>query len=255
MKIKNKLKHFSRKCLLNALPVKSVLAKRLRLQDATCRVCGMEEEAVEHMFFHCPRSLAVWKMSPFLWPNIDRVNNFASSWYNFFLNAKKFPEPMNLLNLSVHLMWFIWKARNSWTFNNEMWDVSNIMSQALFDYHKFKELGSISNTQNDISLIDEQLIFCQDEVLFLTDASVQKDTGDSSIGVVAVDARGSMLHAFGSPIQSVGKPSIVEAIAVREALKIAGHKGWRKVHILSDAMKLVMISQGLKSAPWPVQNV
>ncbi|XP_059310845.1 uncharacterized protein LOC132062256 [Lycium ferocissimum] len=51
------------------------------------------------------------------------------------------------------------------------------------------------------------------------------------------------------------RPIIAEAIAVREALQIAVHKGWRKVHILSDAMELVMISQGLKSTPWLVQNV
>ncbi|KAK4342144.1 hypothetical protein RND71_037960 [Anisodus tanguticus] len=64
-----------------------------------------------------------------------------------------------------------------------------------------------------------------------------------------------MLRAFGSPIQPVGKSITAEAITVREALQIAVRKGWRKVHILSDAMELVMIIQGVKSAPWTLQNI
>ncbi|KAJ8546514.1 hypothetical protein K7X08_032391 [Anisodus acutangulus] len=64
------------------------------------------------------------------------------------------------------------------------------------DYHEFTEIDSTCNPKNDTSLIDEQLIFGQNEILCFTGAGVQRDTKDSNIDVVTVDVGGSMLHVI-----------------------------------------------------------
>uniref|UniRef100_A0A1S3Y3T8 RNase H type-1 domain-containing protein n=1 Tax=Nicotiana tabacum TaxID=4097 RepID=A0A1S3Y3T8_TOBAC len=51
----------------------------------------------------------VWKQSPINCPDIDSIPDFSVWWYNLFLNAKHFPESTELLDLSVNLMWQIWK--------------------------------------------------------------------------------------------------------------------------------------------------
>lgn len=51
----------------------------------------------------------------------------------------------------------------------------------------------------------------------------------ASIGMAAIDSCGNFLHAFGTPIQFVGKAI---ALAIREAMKRALQEGCSKVHIL-----------------------
>ncbi|KAL3334211.1 hypothetical protein AABB24_030787 [Solanum stoloniferum] len=50
--------------------------------------------------------------------------------------------------------------------------------------------------------------------------------------MASIDSYGYLLHAFGTPIQFVGKAITVEALAIREAVERALQKGWSKVHIL-----------------------
>uniref|UniRef100_M1DMB8 RNase H type-1 domain-containing protein n=1 Tax=Solanum tuberosum TaxID=4113 RepID=M1DMB8_SOLTU len=59
----------------------------------------------------------------------------------------------------------------------------------------------------------------------LIDVGLQNDDGRASIGIVALDSLGNLLHAHGSPIQSVGKVMTAEAIAIGKALEYAISKG------------------------------
>lgn len=54
--------------------------------------------------------------------------------------------------------------------------------------------------------------------------------------MASIDSCGNFLHAFGTPIQFVGKAITAEALAIQEAMERALQKGWSKIHILSDAM-------------------
>ena len=55
--------------------------------------------------------------------------------------------------------------------------------------------------------------------------------------MATIDRYGNLFHAFGTPIQYVGKSIIVEAIAIRMAIENAKEKGWTKMQILSDIKK------------------
>ncbi|XP_075074410.1 uncharacterized protein LOC142162013 [Nicotiana tabacum] len=211
LEIKNKLKYFLRKCVINSLPVNYTLAKRLQNRDKTCKICGLESEDVEHMLFRCPRSQLVWKQSPINLPGIENITDFSVWWYNLFLNDKHFSESTELLYLSVNIMWQIWKGRNAWCFNQEMLEPTDIVSKALFEYEEYKDLltsclAARTSTRNE---------FCDDRY--------------ASIGVTALNSLEKLLYAHGSPIQYVGKTMTAEAIAIRKALECAITLGWKSV--------------------------
>ncbi|XP_070018125.1 uncharacterized protein [Nicotiana sylvestris] len=95
--------------LAKGLAGKTISSSEAQNLDKTCKICGFEIEDIEHMLFRCPRSQLVWKQSPINCPDIDSIPDFSVWWYNLFLNAKHFPESTELLDLSVNLMWQIWK--------------------------------------------------------------------------------------------------------------------------------------------------
>ncbi|KAH0661261.1 hypothetical protein KY284_026192 [Solanum tuberosum] len=121
-------------------------------------------------------------------------------------------------------MWQIWKAKNSKSFSREISDPNDIVNKALFDIHEYEN------------------------------ASVHKEKKTVSIDVVAMDSYGNLLHAFGTPIQYVGKAITAEAIAIRMAMENAREKGWTKVQILSDAKNVVDMILQRTIVSWEIET-
>ncbi|XP_070013439.1 uncharacterized protein [Nicotiana sylvestris] len=237
-----------------SIPI-SIIAKRLQNLDKTCKICGLESEDIEHMLFRCPRSQFVWKQSPINWPDIDNITDFSMWWYNLFLNAKHFPESTELLDLSVNLMWQIWKGRNAWCFNQEMLEPTEIVSKALFEYEEYKDLftsclAARHSTGNEF--LPKPTNF-HDDVLLFTDARLRYDDQHASIGVAALNSLGKLLHAHGSSIQYVGKIMTAKAIAIRKALECAITLGWKSVKIISDAKNVVDMIQKQVATSWEIE--
>ena len=47
-----------------------------------------------------------------------------------------------MIKSSILIMWKIWKARNSKSFNGEVVDPKDIVNKALFDFHELKAIWS-----------------------------------------------------------------------------------------------------------------
>ncbi|KAH0708817.1 hypothetical protein KY284_010244 [Solanum tuberosum] len=73
--------------------------------------------------------------------------------------------------------------------------------------------------------------------------------------MTAIDSCGHLLHAFGTPIQFVGKAITVEALAIREAVERALQKGWSKVHILLDAKNVIQMLQKNLITSWEIETI
>ncbi|XP_070026376.1 uncharacterized protein [Nicotiana sylvestris] len=160
-----------------------------------------------------------------------------------------------LADLSVNLMWQIWKGRNAWCFNQEMLEPTEIVSKALFEYKKYKDLltsclAARYSTGNEFL---PKLTNFHDDVLLFKDAGLRCDDRHASIGVAALNSFGKLLHAHGSSIQYVGKTMTAEAIAIRKALECAITLGWKSVKILSDAKNVVDMIQKQVATSWEIE--
>uniref|UniRef100_M1CYH8 RNase H type-1 domain-containing protein n=1 Tax=Solanum tuberosum TaxID=4113 RepID=M1CYH8_SOLTU len=73
--------------------------------------------------------------------------------------------------------------------------------------------------------------------------------------MAAIDSFGYLLHAFGTPIQFVGKAITVEALPIQEAVERALPKGWSTVHILSDAKNVIQMLQKNLITSWEIETI
>ena len=82
-----------------------------------CKGCGLDNETIDHMFIRCPSAQLVFKILPINWPSLEYIMDNAYWWNDLFTNVKNYPDSIEIIKLSIFIMWKIWKARNSKIFN------------------------------------------------------------------------------------------------------------------------------------------
>ncbi|XP_059294831.1 uncharacterized protein LOC132047870 [Lycium ferocissimum] len=198
------------------------MRKRMNHVSSVCKRCGLEKDTVEHMLSQSHDSQIIWKMNPIIWNDLDNISGF-SLWWNDKINmAKTCSSSAGVLNLTVMIMWHIWKSRNAWCFNNELTDPSDIVAKDLFEYNKYLEIILAESSTGNVRENNEyQGTVPQEGICFFFDAGLQVESKKASVGLVAIVSKGVLLHAYGSPIQCVGKSMIAEAFAISKAVETA----------------------------------
>lgn len=109
--IKPKLKHFLWRCLHNWLATGGAIRQRGMEMDDVCKRCGLAKETRDHMFFQCPDSLLVWKLAPLNWEGIQHLTDSFEAWWKSICLAKHDSIFQKRLELTVYILWYLWKAR------------------------------------------------------------------------------------------------------------------------------------------------
>ncbi|KAL9286275.1 putative reverse transcriptase zinc-binding domain-containing protein [Arabidopsis thaliana] len=87
--------------------------------DKGCPRCGESEETINHLLFYCPPSRQIWALSPI--PFSGNIFPRNSLFYNFdflFLRGREFGIGEDILELFPWILWYIWKSRNRFVFEN-----------------------------------------------------------------------------------------------------------------------------------------
>jgi len=85
--------------------------------DKGCPRCGETEETINHLLFHCPPSRQA--LSPI--PTSGNIFPRNSLFYNFvflFWRGREFEIGEEVLKLFPWILWYIWKSRNRFVFEN-----------------------------------------------------------------------------------------------------------------------------------------
>ncbi|XP_070014232.1 uncharacterized protein [Nicotiana sylvestris] len=218
--------------------------------NGTCKRCGLENETIEHMLFNCPESKTIWNLSPVNWKDIDGITDFSIWWNDKIKKVNNCSDSAMVLNLSIIIMCHIWKGRIFWYFSNEKSEPPDIVAKALFEYNAFTEIMLVNLPNSTLQESYEySLTMLEDGICLFVDAWLHAERKKASIGLVAMDSKGTLLHAHGSPIQFVGKAMIAEAFAIRKAIERAIQNGWRKIHIFSNGKGIVdMLKKSVKAS-------
>ena len=119
LKTTRKLKHFAWQCISGCLSTCQRLAYRHMGTDKSCPRCGASEESINHLLFHCPPSRQIWALSPI--PSSGSLFPRNSLFYNFdfFLwRGREFDIEEDVIALFPWIIWYIWKSRNRFIFEN-----------------------------------------------------------------------------------------------------------------------------------------
>ncbi|XP_058189247.1 uncharacterized protein LOC131306836 [Rhododendron vialii] len=146
MNIPPKLRHFWWKACCNFLATKQNLHRKRCNPSLVCPICLRDPESVEHLFFQCDWTNAVWFGSSLNYKveslAISSVMNWIVPVMDHLDSAIDGPACMGKI---IFLAWQIWKSRNDCVFNHMPVDPRDTMARANFGWSKFH--GSLGNQE------------------------------------------------------------------------------------------------------------
>ncbi|GER55378.1 heat stress transcription factor A-7b [Striga asiatica] len=82
-----------------------------RLWKLKVKVCGFDDETLEHALFNCPNAQLVWNLAPVNWEGPKEQDSFKDWWWQISeLNKSETSEAR--IQLSTYILWWLWKCRN-----------------------------------------------------------------------------------------------------------------------------------------------
>ncbi|KAG7537158.1 Helitron helicase-like domain [Arabidopsis suecica] len=147
LKTTRKLKHFVWQCLSGCLATNHTLFYRHIGKEKHCLRCGAEEETINHLLFECPPALQTWALSPI--PSLPSCFPSQSLFSNLdflFWRAKGMMNGEEIGHFFPWILWYLWKARNSFIFENVRESPQNTLDHAFQEAKDWKA----ANTPEDL---------------------------------------------------------------------------------------------------------
>ncbi|XP_027157988.1 uncharacterized protein LOC113759609 [Coffea eugenioides] len=137
--VPQKLKLFIWKCLHGILPVNVLVRDRCSRGDWLCRCCRESQETLEHMFFFCSNATTIWEATPLCWDGLESFRSKFWFWWEELKDAVKKERGKDRVELTVHLLWHIWKSRNGMQFNKKRRDPRTAVNKAVVGWREYHE--------------------------------------------------------------------------------------------------------------------
>ncbi|KAG7543067.1 Reverse transcriptase domain [Arabidopsis thaliana x Arabidopsis arenosa] len=154
LKTTRKLKHFVWQCLSGCLATNHTLFYRHIGKEKHCSRCGAEEETINHLLFECPPALQTWALSPI--PSLPSCFPSQSLFSNLdflFWRAKGLMNGEEIGHIFPWILWYLWKARNSFIFENVRESPQSTLDHAFQEAKDWK----MANTPDDLLVELERL--------------------------------------------------------------------------------------------------
>ncbi|KAG7595155.1 Reverse transcriptase zinc-binding domain [Arabidopsis thaliana x Arabidopsis arenosa] len=151
LKTTRKLKHFVWQCLSGCLATNHTLFYRHVGKEKHCPRCGDEEETINHLLFECPPALQTWALSPI--PSLPSCFPSQSLFSNLdflFWRAKGMMNGEDIGHFFPWILWYLWKARNSFIFENIRESPQYTLDHAFQEAKDWKA----ANTKDDDPLVE-----------------------------------------------------------------------------------------------------
>ncbi|GER31799.1 ribonuclease H-like superfamily protein [Striga asiatica] len=87
-------------------------------------------EDLEHILFNCQRAVTCWKLSGLSWMHFDRSKIVFKDWWVDICTGRTENYIEDRVNLSTYLLWWLWRTRNSWIFENKRVSEKDIVDGA-----------------------------------------------------------------------------------------------------------------------------
>lgn len=127
-----KLRHFLWRVLSGALAVKERLRSRGMNLDTTCPLCGHHQETICHVLFTCDVAKDTWARAKVPLPPAGfSSNSVLLNLYHLFSISKKQSMGQTERLRFPWVLWHLWKARNSFCFEQKRVSAENVLSKAI----------------------------------------------------------------------------------------------------------------------------
>ncbi|KAL3511189.1 hypothetical protein ACH5RR_030590 [Cinchona calisaya] len=218
--------------------------RTMRKGDELCQICGEETESLEHTLFFCSNARNVWERAPVQWEGLNDLRRDFWQWFSKIRGASKGHEENQRIQLTINLLWHIWKARNKWIFNAERVDFMDVIHQAQQDWNEVQDVLIEAQQRNTgrTKMNSSQEKWSPPDLgsIKLNKAAiVQKNKKMGSLDIVARDYQGKVVAAWGILNTNVTSLKILEAKGVKQCLIQARKEGWSRIIIETGSKELM----------------
>lgn len=198
--------------------------------DAVCSNCGNETETTSHLLIHCPAARHTWAQSPIRAFPQNHRSTFKEVCTTMFENL-----PLEGSSLFAILAWNIWKARNKRIFENIFLEPREVVCRSL---RLFQDLRAHSNVKGkSLKKSDRNIAWIpppQGLLKINSDVAVFGD-GQVGLGFVIRNSRGDVMMSGVKRCKADGDSTLLEALALRFAMRQAIDGGLHRLMIETDS--------------------
>ncbi|XP_071901099.1 uncharacterized protein [Coffea arabica] len=201
-------------------------------------------ETIEHMFFFCNHAEYIWKAAPINWDGLNEFKHKFWHWWNGLMDVERRPEGKTHIALTVNILWQIWKDGNQIQFNGVSNCPGRTVSKAMHEWVEYNEVRdgeakTDANREHRVTKLNSWHPPPLGVSKLNSDAAVEQNFRRIGWGVVARKEDGAVARVWARGAGREGNPTLEEALAIREAIIKAKHRGWNKVEIQSDCKLMV----------------
>ncbi|CAA7056903.1 unnamed protein product [Microthlaspi erraticum] len=131
LKTTSKIQNFLWKVLSGAVSVVDKLKERGMVIDSICQACGMPGESINHVLFSCSISRQIWAMSDFPFPENGFGESIYANIHHLMSQCQNERVHSEIKKRFPWVLWFIWKNRNFFLFENKSLDTRTIMGKII----------------------------------------------------------------------------------------------------------------------------
>ncbi|KAJ4813402.1 hypothetical protein LUZ62_025968 [Rhynchospora pubera] len=222
----------------DAIPVRAVFARRLRLTPPPCDLCGLEHDDAMHVLFDCDVERNYW-FSSHLALRADALPKQVIPLLQLLLQQLGREGFMVFANL----LWSLWKARCKQIYEGVKINIRQVLAMAV----SLDRLGTVAGNQRcivrgDLSYVATELNFSGR--ICTLDGSFKED---GSAGWAHMLYEEGVLVAYGMWSGEAASPFHVEALAFQAAVRQVQKQGWTNVTFYTDSQILARILNGMLS--------
>ncbi|XP_027122249.1 uncharacterized protein [Coffea arabica] len=260
-KVKQKLKVFIWKCLHDALPVKELIFSRTNKGNPMCGGCGESVETLGHMLFQCKKAKEIWEMAQVQWDGLVHLTDNFPKWWYTVIEAQMIRGREEQINLTVNILWQIWKGRNEREFNQKDKEPHKIIEKASMEWMEFEEANKGRKERRSIQEIGVQQrtelnhVVGDMRILLKIHTQMDKDHHTVGIGIMATEHSGLLHVAWALRERMTGDPLQDQAEAVKLALMNAAKQGWSNIEVKLDSSKLKEFIVDSRHSSWRTATI
>jgi ribonuclease HI len=243
LKIHDRYKLLVWRIATGILPTKLNIAHKMGITDTCCPLCHMNEESIEHLFFQCSISRAIWFGTS--WAIHSSRLSLASCQDilklicepPIFTAAESSKAKDILLQTSIQFaitLDCIWNLRNQVVFKdlqvNLLVQIKNLETRIMEHINALEDPGEFG--LNKPYSAKYWTAPPPASMKLNVDASIRHDL--AAIAVVARDHKGIITNAWAKEIE-LSDPVVAEAAAINWALQLAANEKFANICVESDA--------------------
>jgi ribonuclease HI len=240
MPVPPKVKSFWWRVIKKFIPARSILKHRHMEHIEFCEACGKSEETIHHALFECTWAKLFWHemrtasqlklpiFHPHAWA-MDMIDNST---------IREGDSSMIMCGC-----WAIWKERNARKHGESRRSVTESVRWVLettIDLARTGKEKAKKSPKTKARWLPPAAGFLK----INTDASFMDDTLSGSTGLVIRNHQGNLVYAQAIWYEHAASARSVEALAIRDAIRLATDRSYNQIIVESDSTEAVNMCAG-----------